>query len=208
MNKKRLTLQKKKLTATFVFDKKKAKKMMDTRYYPAQGKNLKQYSFLEQEKGRLATKRLYSISNILDYYRQLGLDGGYKSVTGKILKRIYSKHVRYAKNQDFPRKTQKVLQIISRPETLLLAYKRLKDNKGAMAAGATVDKNTFDNYTPAQKEIYYVKNIFPDDFSLRDVYNAGFLILKGDYPWVKVAESGYLNQETKPKRDPSRYLLF
>jgi hypothetical protein len=81
-------------------------------------------------------------------------------------------------------KTQKILQIISRPETLILAYKRLKGNKGAMAKGSPVDKHTFDNYTPAQKRIYYVKNIFPDGFSLRDIYNAGFLILKGDYPFL------------------------
>jgi len=53
-----------------------------------------------------------------------------------------------------------------------------------MAKGSPVDKHTFDNYSPAQKRIYYVKNIFPDGFSLRDIYNAGFLILKGDYPFL------------------------
>jgi hypothetical protein len=98
MIKKKLNL-KKKLTATVVYDKKKAKKMMDTSYYIAQGKNLKQYTYLEAEKGRLATKRLESVSKILDYYRQLGLDGDQKSTTGKILNGIYNKHVCYAKGQ-------------------------------------------------------------------------------------------------------------
>jgi retron-type reverse transcriptase len=200
--KKKFTLKQKKLTATLTFDKKKAKKMMDTRYYEAQGKNLKHYSYLEQEKGRLATKRLESVSKILDFYRQLGLDGEYKSVTGKILKGIYSKHLHYAKNPYFTKKTQKILQIISRPETLILAYKRLKGNKGAMSAGAPVDKHTFDNYTPSQKRIYYVKNIFPDGFSLRDVYNAGFLILKGDYPWGSSRRIWLTKPGNKTKKRP------
>ncbi len=181
--KNRKEIPKKKLVATFFYDKKKAKKMMNTSYYEAQGKNLKQYSYLQEEKGRLATKRLESVSRILDYYRELGLNGEYKSVTGKILNGIYNRHVSYAKEEKPPQKTQKILQIISRPETLLLAYKRLKGNKGAGAAAAPVDKHTFDNYSPSQKRIYYVKKIFPDGFSLSDVYNAGFLILKGDYPW-------------------------
>ncbi len=66
---------------------------MDTSYYEAQGKNLKQYSFLEAEKGRLASKRLENVSNILDYYPQLGLDDDYKSRTRKILNGVYKKHV-------------------------------------------------------------------------------------------------------------------
>jgi len=146
------------------------------------GKNLKQYSYLEKEKGRLATKRLESVSNILDYYRDLELSGEYQSITERILNGIYKKNVEFAKGIRPLKKTQKILQIISKPETLLLAYKRLKGNRGALVKGATLDKHTFDNYNPAQKRVYYTKKIFPDGFSLRDVYNAGFLILKGDYP--------------------------
>jgi len=65
----------------------------------------------------------------------------------------------------------------------MLAYKRLKRNKGAMTKSADVSKEVFNSYSPAQKELFFKKKIFPDGFSLRDVYLTSRLLRKGNYPW-------------------------
>jgi retron-type reverse transcriptase len=80
-------------------------------------------------------------------------------------------------------KTTKLIPLIARIETLLLAYTRIKKNKGALAKGANVDEETFKNYSDLQKDIFFKKKIFPDGFSLRDLYIIRYLILKGQYPW-------------------------
>ncbi len=56
-----------------------------------------------------------------------------------------------------------------------------------MAKGFSLGKHTFDNDTPAQTRIYYVKRTFMDRFNLSDICNAGFLILKGNDPCSQAA---------------------
>lgn len=169
------------LRATFKFNKKVAKRQMDTSYYVAQHENMKSYQYIEKEKLRLSTRKWETVTKIIEDYKQKGFST--KSTTGKILKGIYEKNKLMALGEIPFQKTTNVLQIIARPETLLLAYRRIKKNRGAMARGANVDTATLQTYTPSQREIYYKKKVFPDRFSLRDVEITGYLILKGKYPW-------------------------
>ncbi len=176
-NKKKIKLQ-----AQIPFERKKARKAMNLDYYKAQGRNIKDYAFIEREKIRLSQKKWDKVTRTLEYYKAKGY-GDNLSVTGKILKKIYEKNGAIAKKQIPFKKTEKILPVISRPETLLLAYKRIKGNKGALTLAAQVDSHTLNNFDQKQRSMYYRSNIFPDGISLRDFDLAGFLILKGRYPW-------------------------
>jgi len=59
-------------------------------------------------------------------------------------------------------KTTRILSVVSSPEMLWLAYKKLKGNLGILTKAASVSRETFNNYTNNQKEIFFRKKIKPD----------------------------------------------
>jgi hypothetical protein len=154
---------------------------MDMSYYNTQDQNMKKYAYIQKEKLRLSTKKWEYVTRIIEEYKEKAKSE--LSTSGKILKGIYEKNKLIALKQKPFRKTTNITSFISRPETLLLAYKRIKSNKGAMTKAAKVDDNTLKNYNPRQRSVYYRKHIFPDGFSLQDVELAGYLIRRGEYPW-------------------------
>jgi retron-type reverse transcriptase len=150
-------------------------------YYNTQDQNRKKYLYIQKEKFRLSTRKWDYVTHIINEYKVRATSE--LSTSAKILKGIYEKNKLIALKQRPFQKTTNIVSFISRPETLLLAYKRIKSNKGAMTKAANVDENTLKNYNPRQRSFYYRKHIFPDGFSLRDVELAGYLIRKGEYPW-------------------------
>ncbi len=170
-----------KLRAQVKYDPEVAKRAMDMRYYRAQDINMKKFAFIESEKLRLSTGKWKTITDIIMKYRLEGMNT--ISTTGKILNGIDEKNKMMAQGKIPFQKTTNILPIICKTETLLLAYKRIKRNKGALTRASDVDEATLNSYNALQRKIYYRKKIFPDGFSLRDVEIAGFLLLKGQYPW-------------------------
>lgn len=88
-----------------------------------------------------------------------------------------------AKGKIKQKKFSNLVGIIARTETLILGYKRIKKNKGALTEDADVDPNELNKYNDEQKIIYYQKNIFPDGISLEHFEITRRLLLKGQYPW-------------------------
>jgi nicotine oxidoreductase len=175
-------LKKAKVVATLPFIKKDAIRQMNIAYYKAQSKNIKQYEHIENEKKRRSTKKWDFVTGILNKFKEAGYTGP-RSTAGKTLQGIYQKNVAYAKNSLPFRKTTNIMNLVAKPEMLLLAYKRLKRNKGAMTRASDVDASTFMSYTEKQKEIFFKKKFLPDGFSLRDIYLTSELLKKGKYPW-------------------------
>jgi hypothetical protein len=160
-------MTKKKLVATLNFNKKNAQRSMKFSYYNAQSKNMKDYLYIEKEKIRLSTKKWEVVTNIIEKYKSKGeLE---LSTSGKILKGIYQKNKMMALKTIPFQKTTNIVPLIARTETLLLAYKRIKRNRGAMTKASNVDIQTLRNYDEQQRSLYYKKKIFPDGFSLRDL---------------------------------------
>lgn len=60
---------KKTFKAQTIFSKKIAKKMVNTSYYRSQGKNTKEYEFIENQKIKLSTPQWSYITYLLDYYK-------------------------------------------------------------------------------------------------------------------------------------------
>lgn len=181
MKNKKLKIRAPKLRAVLPFVKKDAVRNMNVAYYKAYGRNMKDYAFMEREKRRRGTARWGYVCNILSAYRYKGYE--VRSRAGKILKGIFNRNCAYVKGELPFRKTTNLMSVVSSPEMLWLAYKRLKGNAGILTPAADVSRETFNNYTPAQKEVFFRKKVTPDGFSLRDVYLVSSLIRRNAYPW-------------------------
>jgi len=171
------------LLAKLPYNKNEARRSINLAYYIAQSKNIKDTNFILGEKIRLGTPddTFFSVRRILSNLRKKGFF--FRNKTAKILKKKYIKKFFMARGEIPFEKTKNILSIISRQETLLIAYKRVKRNRGAMAEASIPDGNTLDFYTPEQRALEYRKGTFPDGICLADFDLASFLILKGDYPW-------------------------
>lgn len=178
---KKLKLRKPILLAQLPYDKKEARKNMNLAYYIAQSQNIKDTNYILGEKMRLGTPRWYYVTKVLEKYKRQGFY--WKSPTAKILYGIYQKNCAMAKGEIPFERTRNILPIVARQETLFLAYKRVKRNRGAMAKAEVPDGNSLESYTPLQKELAYRKRYLPDGISLADFDLTAFLILKGLYPW-------------------------
>jgi len=178
---KKFRLKYPKLRATLPFVKKDAIRNMNFSYYRAFSRNMKDYLFLEKEKRRRATKRWDYVSKILEDFTIKGFAG--KSGAGIALNGIYKKNCAIIRREIAEKKNTNLLRVVSKPEMLWLAYKRLKGNRGILAKAASVSTETFNNYTEVQKEIFFRKKITPDGFSLRDIHRVSYLIRRNSYPW-------------------------
>jgi hypothetical protein len=130
-------MQKRKIKATIKYSKKVAQKLTDTRYYRTQSQNMKKYEFMEAEKTRLSTRGWKRVTDILEGYKKLEQEG-YESSAARVLKGIYNKNVRAALNKR-PVLNQNLLSVVAAPEVLLLAYREIRGNKGALTPGASKD---------------------------------------------------------------------
>jgi retron-type reverse transcriptase len=190
----------KKLQSNFSYDRSQAIALCKIDYYKAQAKNMKMYNFMEEEKLRLSTPKWEIITELLEKYKSLGEDG-WESSMGKTLLGLYNKNKEAALNNT-PVKNTNVLSIIAKPETLLIAYRAIKGNKGAMTKGATMSSEQFKQLNSNQKIAYFKSNIFPDEFSLQDVYVVSKLLRKGLYPWGSSSRVYVPKPGVKDKKRP------
>lgn len=170
---------KKLLRAEITFDKDIAKRLCKFDYYRAQDKNMKMYEYLENEKRRLSTPKTSLISELIIKWKTMG--DTFKSPVGKTLLGIYNKNKKAAQEGKIAMNTN-IIDIISKPEALLLAYRAIKGNKGALTKASILPKHKIDQMTEDQKTLYAQSITFPNKFSLHDVYLAAEFIKKGLYP--------------------------
>lgn len=177
---KRITLKKKKIKSTIIFNKKIAKRFSKTEYYQSQAINMKTYDEIERDKLRLSTPRSDIITGLIDYYKNKA--SSWTSSTGRILYGIYEKNKKAAKG-GAPVNNSNLLQVLAKPETLLLAYRAIKSNEGALTKAAEKSQQEIENMTEEQRKLYFKSQSFPDKFSLSDVILTSKLLQKGIYPW-------------------------
>lgn len=142
MKKIKLKTSSKKLKSQIKFNKDIAKRLSNTAYYQAQSKNLKSVEFLEREKARLSTPKWERITQLLEYYKNLGFSE--KSSTGKILLGLFNKNKleasKYNPKNPLGIVNGNLLSIVARTETLMLAYREIKGNKGALTQPSPMTK--------------------------------------------------------------------
>lgn len=195
-----------KIQASIKFDKKIAKSFSKMTYAKAQSINLKHYTYLEEEKLRLGTPRLEQITELLEYYRELGFTK--YSSTALVLQGIYKKNKEGALKEKHITNSN-LLSILTKPETLLLAYREIKGNKGAMTKSATasISKEDFNNLTDSQKILYEKSFTFPDGINIHTIRLACRLLSKNKYPWgtslrIYIDKPGQQKKKKTPYNTP------
>ena len=166
--------------AKLPYNKEAARKLMDLRYYKAQAIDSRQYQLIQEAKARLSTKRWDYISNLIDFYKDKGFNEN--SQVGKVLQGIYNK------NKDAVLKGKQVmntqlLSVLATPEMLLLGYKAIKGNKGALTPAAEISKEKFNSLTQPQKIVYFKSLRFPNGINMYSVLLMSDLLKKGLYVW-------------------------
>lgn len=190
---------KKKLRATFDFDIKLARRMADPSYYQAQAKNIKDWEHIEREKVRLATPRHEKITELLEFYTQQGLKA--ESSIARILRGIYNKN-RSAARSGSVAQNDNLLPLVASPEILLLAYRAIRGNKGALTQGAEVSRNSYMAMDPQQRAAYLKSFSLPDGMSLHAIYQISSLIRAGRYPWGSSSRVYFDKPGNKLKKRP------
>lgn len=169
-----------KLYAKSIFNKDNAKRMMNISYYRAQAINQKNYEFIEKEKARLSTLPWEKITEKIANYKKLAETK--PSTLGKILKGIFEKNKKANLNNKKAINSN-ITSIIAKPETLMLAYKLIKGNKGAMTPGEEMDRKKYESMDNDQRFLYLRSLSFPDGISLGDIILTSKLLRKGKYIW-------------------------
>lgn len=135
---------KKLLKANFTFDKKIAMGLCKIDYYKAHDQNMKMYEYLEKEKRRLATPKTSLISELIVKWKSIG--DTCQSPVGKILLRIYNKNKKATQEGKTAMNTN-LIDISAKPEILLLAYRAIKGNKGALTKASILPKHKIEKMT-------------------------------------------------------------
>jgi len=169
------------LKSTMKFDLKTAKRMVNVRYYSSQAKNQKMFDFLEKEKARLSTLRGERVSELLKHYTKEATTSA--SPMAKALQGIYLKNKTRIKNGLPPTKSTQLTSLLGTPEMLMMGYKSIKGNKGALTTAEAISDSKFNSLTPEQKLVYLKSWGCPDKISLWHFISVAKLIRKGLYVW-------------------------
>jgi len=169
-----------KIKSTFKFNKGIAKRLCNTKYYQAQTKDQRMAEYIDKEKLRLSTPPWERITDLIEMYKNLAYSE--KSSTGKVLLGIYNKNYLAAKEKTVATNS-KLLSILCKTETLLLAYQQIKGNRGALTPASEISAQDYGNLNSDQKSLYLKSLTFPDNISLYDFILTSQLLAKQKYPW-------------------------
>ena len=121
-----------------------------------------------------------------------------KSTSGKVLLGIYKKNCSAAINNSRAINSN-LLSILGNRETLIMAYRHIKGNKGSLTAADCISKDAYNNLDSEQKELYLKSITFPDKICLQDFFTIAQLQKKKkDYTHgVQALAFLFLNQGYK-----------
>lgn len=150
-------------------------------YYESLAKNYRITRYLDKEKVRLHTNPQSNVTNKINLLTSLAQqdEGGIFAV----LKNIYHKNLAATAKRKAPPLHNDILNIVAHPDILIVAYKKIKPNKGATSKGAQPPLEWWNKVKEEDKE--GVKRILtmPDGISLKEILLISQLIKQGKYQW-------------------------
>jgi retron-type reverse transcriptase len=174
------------LKSSIKFKKKIVLSFHRLEYYKAMQDNLTNHEQRELEKKRLHTTRKARVEALIEVYKKKGevmLKG-----TEKILKQIYHWNYKEAIRKKWDKtipiiKTKKLHRLICNPTFLMLAYRSIKSNKGALTEAYVMSAHKKKRLTPRQ--LSYVERTYkaPDGMRYEIFEITADLLKEGKYPW-------------------------
>ena len=174
--KKRVTLK-----ATFLFDKKVALRFHDSRYYAVTGEDIKRQEFRLNEKRRLSTKKRVSVTSIIEKYKSIAVRK--TNSIWSILNNVYKRNAKLAFNNQTPVRHSDLNYLVSQVSLLLVAYKSIRSNKGALTQAYVLSYPRLSKLGHIQRRFISKTYGTPDGLSMQIFHEVSYLIKKGLYPW-------------------------
>lgn len=170
-----------KLRSSFIFDKKIASSFANMEYYKAQGRDIKSSSLREAKKFQLRTPRYEHVSALLEHYKSKATT--WKSPSGLFLQQIFEENLNAAKKGlPFPTHSN-IMGYICNPETILLAYRKIRGNKGSLTKAGWPSKEIWNSLSKEKQTYLLMSKNFPDGISWASLELTCSLLKKGAYPW-------------------------
>lgn len=174
------------LRATIPYNKKTANRFHDLEYYKVSAEETLELPLkrqrkeeLESRKQRFLTKRIRAINALADK----------KTIRiTKTLKGIYDKNTSYAfeggGGHNLPSiLTYCTLQVVSHYWDIIMAYRKIRGNKGALTEAYVLSEEKYLKFSGVQKSLLNQSHKFPDGITKSTFYHASNLLRKGLYPW-------------------------
>jgi hypothetical protein len=180
---------KKRPRANFTFNKKTAIKFSKTAYYQARVQNIKMYTHIQNEKRRLSTYKRNKVRQLIKKWVS-SIETGPPAIM-RALDNIKKRNISYAlklkhnKPESISpfRKHSNLIGIISHPTLLMLAYRNIRGNKGAMAKAGPLKPKMITRLNSQQKKQFKELKDAPDGISGKKLLFVLKLLRKGIYPW-------------------------
>ena len=180
------------LKSKIKYDKTKIKQFHDTRYYEKLQDNINQAELIKTEKENLRTRKNEELTQLIDEYNEKREEKSEQ--IAKKLKAIYNKNKECAYNGKNIINA-KLLGLVSSKPMLMIAYKKVRKNKGAMTPGHILPDKEYDELEPEQRNLYNKTIEAPDGITMEIIELTSKLLRIGKYPWgasnrVKVDKPG------------------
>lgn len=169
-----------KIKSNIKYDKNKVGKYHDTRYYEKLQDNIERAQLLKEEKNKFATQNKEHITKSIEEYKKKK-DEKSEKIAHK-LKTIYEKNIQCAyKNKKVI--NARLINILASIPLLIISYKKVRKNKGAMTPGYTFSEQDYEQLKSEQRNLYNKTIDAPDGMNMSVFKLASRLIRKGEYPW-------------------------
>ena len=179
INKKKKFLPK--LRSKIVFEKKIAIQFSKMAYYRVLTDDIKSLPGRDREKAKYSTPKQTRITDMFALYKQRlhEKSKGYFHV----MRGIYNSNVRSANESQTPPVHTNIMSLVASVPALIVAYRKIRNNKGAMTLGAMLAHNELKKMDPFQRKYLSRTTRAPDGLSLSVFTAASYLLKKGKYPW-------------------------
>lgn len=171
----------KSLKSQIIYDKKIAMRFSDPRYYYAMGQEVLNLEKRESEKLKMSRPKCSRLTMLFEKYKKM--INHKRNGAFFILKGIYEKNRTLALENKAPPNHGKLLSLVTSVPMLLLAYAKVKRNKGALTLGAPMAFNKLKGFNPIQRRFISSTSNSPDGLNYEIFVTASKLLKRGLYPW-------------------------
>jgi retron-type reverse transcriptase len=170
-----------KLRSQIVFNKKIAIRLTKSDYYKVLGDDVRTLPSREKEKSKYSTTRKDKVTKLIKHYKEL-LESKSQG-TFHVLKGIYNTNIMAARKMSPPPKHTNLVSLAASIPNLIVAYRQIRSNKGAMTLGAMLSYHKTRVLNPLQRRLLSSTSNSPDGISYWHFKCTSDLLKQGKYPW-------------------------
>jgi hypothetical protein len=171
----------KKLRSTIVYNKKIAIRFANCSYYKVLGEDIRNLPSRGKEKAKYSTPRKEKVTKLILHYRTL-LQAKAQG-TFQVLKGIYNTNMNTVTSNGPPPIHTNIMSLVASIPSLIVAYRKIRKNKGACTLGAMLSFHKTRTLNPLQRRLISSTANSPDKINYSIFKHTSELLKQGKYPW-------------------------